>query len=136
MKKLLAALLLICVVLGLCACAGNEAPTNAATLATTEAPTEKPTEFNGYTVTVVDTQGNPVPGAILQMCLTGESGACYLGNTLSDAEGKVYFNLEEASYKANVARMPEGYEFVDETRDFYFEEGAKALTIVVKASAE
>ena len=143
MKKLFAALLLVCMVFTLCACGGNETPTEPQVTdpqGTTEPqvtdpqPTEtKPTEPEGatYTITVVDEGGNPVAGAMVQLC----AEICM--PKITDAEGKaVYENQEERSdYKASVTSYPAGYEALSEQTDFYFEEGSYEATITVKAVA-
>lgn len=139
MKKLIAALLLICMVAGLCACGGNapeattEAPTEAPTAAPTEAPTEAPVVAEGmavYTVTVVDEGGNPVSGAFVQICKED----CFPGST--DEKGVATFTRPEADgYKISFISLPAGYEYADEQTEFYYEGDAKELTITLKAVA-
>ena len=143
MKKLFAALLLVCMVFSLCACGENETPTEPqgtqpqATQPQTTAP-EQPTEPEEtqpqgvtYTVKVVDEGGNPVAGVMVQLC----AETCM--PKLTDAEGKaVYENQEERSdYKASVTSYPEGYEALGEQTDFYYGEGSYEVTITVKAVA-
>jgi len=142
MKKLFAALLLVCMVFTLCACGSNETPTEpqktephtTAPVTTEPQPTDpEPTEPQGatYTIQVVDEGGNPVAGAMVQLC----AEICM--PKITDAEGKaVYENQEERSdYKASVTSYPAGYEALSEQTDFYFEEGAYEITITVKAVA-
>ncbi len=76
-----------------------------------------------YTVTVEDTVGNPVPGALVSF--GGKAG-------VSDANGKVMFELEEGSYTAFVS-VPDGY--TCDTPSASFEEGTTELTIIVIAPA-
>lgn len=138
-KLLCVAAMLLCMLLSLCACGGSEAaPTEAAE---TEAPvveiTEAPAETEAtlaegmaaYTIKVVDEGGNPVAGAMVQMC----KDSCVPG--ITDAEGKASFTLPEDDYKASMLTMPEGYEYAEETDAYYFEDGAYEVTIVLKAVA-
>lgn len=146
MKKLFAALLLVSMIFSLCACGGNNTPTEpqgtqpqqTQNQETKPQPTEPdptqpdPTEPKGatYTIKVVDEGGNPVAGAMVQLCaevcmpkITGADGAA------------VYENQEERSdYKASVTAYPAGYEALGEQVDFYFD-GAYEVTITVKAVA-
>ena len=81
-KKILAALLAVCMMVALCACGDSEPtpdanqPSGDATTTTTTAPEATaptaPTPADGevlYTVKVLDTDGNPKAGAYVQMCL-------------------------------------------------------------------
>lgn len=136
MKRFTAAALLLCMVLTLVACgsepAATEAPTEAPVVATeapvqeTEAPTEA-TEFEGYTVTVVDEEGNPIAGAMVQLC----QETCFPGATNED--GVAAFALDEAEYKVSFLFLPTGYTYSTEAQEFYFESGSKDLTITLKA---
>lgn len=134
LKSLLAAVLVLAMSLSLCAC-GGEAETPADTTAApvvTEAPaeTEAPAQEvkGGYTITVVDENGNPIAGAMVQMC----KDTCYPGVT--DEDGTVTFDLAEDDYKVSFLALPAGYTYVDETQEFHFEEGSMTLTITLKAA--
>lgn len=81
-----------------------------------------------YTVTVVDTQGAPVAGVMVQLCLD----ACYPGVT--GADGKVEFPLPEADYKVSLPVLPAGYAYSSEIQEFSFAQGSKTLTITLKAA--
>lgn len=146
MKKFIAAMLLICMVLSLCACGGNTATEPQETQpqqtqnqetepqVTDPLPTEdEVTEPQGatYTVKVVDEGGNPVAGVMVQLC----AEICM--PKFTDADGAaVYTGQEERSdYKASVTSYPAGYEALDEQTDFYFEEGSYEVTITIKAVA-
>lgn len=133
LKKLLAALLVLALSLGLCACGGKaEAPaeTEAPVVQTeapvqeTEAPAEEASE-GGYTITVVDENGKPIAGAMVQMC----KDTCYPGVT--NEEGVVTFDLAEDDYKVSFLMLPAGYVYADETEEFHFENGSKSLTITL-----
>ena len=135
MKKILSVCLLLCLLVSLCACgetepATTEAPTEAPT---TEAPTEAPTEDDGmatYTAKVVDEGGNPIAGALVQIC----KDDCFPGMT--DEQGVASFQRAETEgYKISFIELPAGYDYTTEETDFYFEGDAKELTITLKAVA-
>ena len=130
MKKLIAVCLLMCVVLGLCAC-GDTTPATTTEPTTTEPATETTTEAaaSGYTVKVVDEGGNPVAGAMVQIC-QGES--CLPG--VLGADGTAIFQVAEADYKVSfLGGVPAGYEYTTEETEFYFDN--YEVTIVLKAVA-
>lgn len=133
MKKLFAALLLVCMAVCLCACGGNETKEPEVTLPQITLPQVTEPEEVGvtYTVKLVDEGGNPVAGAMVQLC----AESCI--PKLTDANGVAVFeNMEERSdYKASVTMYPEGYEQLGETVDHYLENGATEVTITVKAVA-
>lgn len=138
MKKLtfiLAVLLLLG--LSLCAC-GGETPTGT-TAGTDPVPsTSLPTQTEGttaptedgkvlYRVTVVDQDGNPISGAMVQLCLD----TCLPGAT--NASGVAEFKVTEADYKVSLMMMPAGYTYATEEQEFHFAEGSTELTITLKA---
>lgn len=143
MKKLLTvSLLVLSLLLCLCACGeGEETPTTdpAATTAPTEAPTEAPTDPTEevtepsneptYTVTVVDEGGNPVSGAMVQLCLESCVPA------ITNENGVAEFFLDEADYKVSFVMIPDGYELAGEETDFYFADGENTMTLTLKAIA-
>ena len=143
MKKIITALLLICMVFCLCACGDTSAPTTepqgtepqgtTAPQLTAPQPTDpEPTEPQGttYTIKVVDEGGNPVAGAMVQLC----AEVCI--PRVTDAEGNAVFENQEErdDYKASVTAYPAGYEALGEQTDFYFD-GTYEVTITVKAVA-
>lgn len=109
MKKLIVVFLLLAMLLSLCACGSKKA--------------EEP---QGYTVTVLDENGAPIPGAMVQLC----KDVCVLGVT--DADGVAYFDMPEDDYKAAFAVLPSGYTYEDEIQEFFFEKDSKNLTITLK----
>lgn len=144
-KKLLAVMLVLCMVVTLCACgntaeeetpAVTEAPAAAPETVATEADAPEATEettpvddgMTEYTITVVDDAGNPVVGAMVQMC----KDSCLPGPA-TDAEGKTHFSLAEDEYKVSFIVVPSGYTYMDDVTEFYFEDGATELTITLKA---
>ena len=131
MKKIGMAVLLVCLLLSLCACGGETAPETKPV--ETEAPVQEteaaiPDGMVQYTVTVVDEGGNPIVGAMVQLC----KDSCV--PAVTDANGVATFNLPEDDYKASMLAMPAGYEYAGEADTFYFE-GAFDLTIILKAVA-
>ena len=144
MKKiLLASLLVLSLLLSLCACGAEEpAPTTTDPVETTAPVTEptdptkatEPTETEPaneptYTITVVDEEGNPVSGVMVQLCLE----ACV--PALTNADGVAEFFLEEADYKVSFVMIPEGYEPATEQTDFYFADGENTMTLTLKVKA-
>ncbi len=143
MKKIVAAFLMMFMIVGLCACGTDTNDTTSdtdkgsaesvsvdeTTEAESNALTSETTNVS-YVVTVVDSDNNPIPNAILQMCKLGDDGSCTPGNP-SDAEGKVVFSLPEDDYKVSFIVVPTGYTYVGEEKEFYFEEGSTELTITL-----
>lgn len=135
-KKLLALLLAMVLVLGLCACGGGEdQPDN--TDGSTESSSTGNTETSEtvddgkatYTVKVVDENGTPISGALVQLCLD----ACIPSAT--NADGVATYTLEEADYKVSFMKLPDGYTYTTEATEFYFEDGTYEMTITLKAAA-
>lgn len=138
MKKILSIALMLCLVLSLCACGSAEDTTPATTEApvvVTEAPTEAPVETEApvaegmvtYTVTVVDAEGNPFSGVMVQVCLD----ACI--PAVTNESGVAQWTLEEADYKVSFLSVPEGY--TAEAENFYFEAGSTEMTLTLTAEA-
>lgn len=113
LKYLLTALLVLAMALVLCACGGTEAPAE---------------EKGGYSVTVLDENGDPVVGAMIQLC----KDVCVPGVT--DAEGTAKFDLPEDIYKVSFMTLPAGYTYADDVQEFYFEGGSREMTIILKAA--
>lgn len=150
LKKLFAALLALCMILCLCACGDaddktpdeNNPPQSDNTQKDPEPsnegskddePENEEPEVKGivYTITVTDEGGNPVSGAMLQMC----QGEICLLPASTDENGVVTFTVtEDGAYEAKFLSLPAGYEYVDDVQVFPFN-GATELTIVLKAVA-
>lgn len=133
-RNILALLLVLCMALSLCACGENadngkdtQSQTEGSTADTSETTEETDDGKVTYTVTVVDEGGNPIVGALVQMCLE----TCYPGAT--NASGVAEFSLLEDDYKVSFVSMPEGY--TADAEEFYFEAGSYDLTITLKAVA-
>lgn len=138
LKKFSIVALMVCLLLSLCACGSEpaaqpEPEESEAPVVTTEAPAEEteaaiPDGMVKYTVTVVDEGGNPVVGAMVQLC----KDSCVPGVT--DASGVATFTLPEDDYKASMLSMPAGYAYAGETEEFYFESSFD-VTITLQAIA-
>jgi len=104
--------LLVCAVLLFAACGGNASRTEDGTVT--------------YTVTVVDTAGNPIEGVNVLLC----DQLCVFAPT--DASGNAVFRLEAGNYHASLMALPEGYAYVDGETEFSFSEGSFELTVTLK----
>ena len=132
MKKLIAAMLLVSLVFCLCAC-GQTQENNETEAPEVTIPQETEPQATGvtYTIRVVDEGGNPVAGAMVQLC----SDMCL--PKITDAEGLAVFENQEEkdNYKASVTTYPTGYEQLGEETEFYYGTGNYEVTITVKAVA-
>ena len=136
MKKFVVLLLSLCLLLCLCACGQDQTPTQATEpSSTTTVPTEgteatDPTVDDGkvtYTVTIVDEQGNPISGVMVQIC----KDACI--PAVADASGVATWRVAEDSYKVSFLSLPAAYTYTTEETEFYFADGETSMTIVLKA---
>lgn len=141
-NRLIALLLALCLVLGLCACGGNEdAPAQEAPAATdtpavpevTEVPEVEETEPSGvtYCVTVVDEGGNPISGAMVQVC---QGEICLMPTATNEAGVAEFVVAEEAEYEAKFLALPAGYDYISDEQVFHFNNSFE-LTITLKAVA-
>jgi hypothetical protein len=135
MKKLLAMLLAVAMLLCLAACGEEPTPTNPTespkdtqpTVPSTPAATEPIDDGKlTYTVTITDENGKGLPGAVLQLCVETNCYPC-----VGSADGVATIDLEEAEYKVSFIAVPAGYVAEDA---YYFESGATEMTIVLKAA--
>lgn len=142
-KRLLTLILMMCMVFAFCAC-GNNNTTNGdndnvnneqndnnddAQNNENEDDNSDETEDGKvtYTVTVTDEDGNPIAGAMVQVC---DEGNCF-APVVTDDNGVATFSLVESSeYKTKLLTNPEGYEAVD-TDYVHFEDGTE-VTLTVK----
>ena len=146
MKKLIALLLALAMIVGLVACGNPNAETpeepdntpvapeqNDDPVVDPEPSEDEPANTNPvYTVKIVDEGGNPIPGVMVQIC----QGETCLPGPLSDENGTVTFQVAEADYKVSfLGGVPAGYEYTTEETEFYFEDGSHEVTIVLKAVA-
>lgn len=142
MKKLLVSVLTICALTAFCACGSAEESSNAqadtqvtetqqAVVETEKEVVEEVVDDGkvNYSVKVVDEEGNPIVGALVQMC----KESCFPSVTGED--GVATFSLVEDDYKVSFLTLPEGYTYSGEEDTFYFEAGAVELTITLKPEA-
>ena len=144
MKKLLVSILAICTVAAFTACGGAEDNSGAQTPdtqvqvedtqvvvpETQEVETEVADDGKvNYSVTVVDEAGNPIAGAMVQMC----KESCFPSVTGEDGVAK--FSLVEDDYKVSFLTLPAGYTYSGDAQEFYFEDGAVELVITLKPEA-
>lgn len=139
-KSILVLMLALVMVLGLCACGGNETvdPTNAPETTTNAANNQQPTlDVNGgfeerpevyvYKATVQDADGNPIPGVAVSFC--SEESGCSPAYTQEDGVAKCQTTAVK-EYASIVA--VEGYEFAEGTSEkMYYEEGVLEVTFVL-----
>lgn len=129
MKKIFALVMCACMLLCFAACGNNAEETIAQTEPTTEATTLPIANTNPvYTVKVVDDAGNPIVGAMVQIC----SENCYPGVT--NEEGIASFSVVEDTYKVSFISIPAGYALTGDAPEIYYEEGAKDITITLTAA--
>lgn len=135
MKKILATILLSCMVLSLCACGSGKGNTENNSQNTEsqakDSQTSEDTEDDGkvvYKVTVTDEAGNPLSGVMVQIC----KDTCMPAKT--NEQGVAEFEVaDEEGYKISFPVMPEGYELTTEETEFYYEDGATEMTLTLKA---
>ncbi len=140
MKKFIMAMLVLSMVASLVACGGtgnsgtdknSENKGTESQVGSNDSESEESEEDSKvvYKVTVVDESGNPIAGAMVQMC----KDACVPART--NDSGVAEFNLEETDgYKVSVLSLPEGYVYEGEA-EIYLESGQTELTVTVKAGA-
>ena len=133
MKRMICLILTLLMVMGLCACGGETSetvPSEEATAAPTVLEEETEAVDDGmvtYTIHVEDENGAALAGVMVQIC----KDTCLPGMT--DAEGNAVFTVAEDSYKVSFLSLPAGYTYTTEETEFYFENGATEITLVLKA---
>ena len=147
LNRILAIVLVLCALLSLCACGDTNTPVEETPNASVNTPVEdektpenEPEDNTSeeeapvgvvYTVTVTDEGGNPISGAMIQLC----QGEMCLLPAATNAEGVVTFTVEEeAAYEAKFLALPAGFDYTTEEQVFHFN-GATELSIVLKAIA-
>ena len=136
MKKIFALLLVLCMVFALCACGESEKKEDETNNAVNnevnddnddvkeEESDDASEEQAVFQVKIVDENGNPVSGAMVQVC----KDSCL--PAISNAEGIATFNMQiEDGHKLQVSNCPEGYEYTGEA-DIYLEPGQTEYTLV------
>lgn len=136
MKYLLAIVLALGLMLGLCACGEGSEKNTTDPVQTTDAATDstgttdetKTEQTPTYTVKVVDEGGNPITNVLVQLC---NAEGCH--PALTDENGVAEFFMEEDSYEVKFVKLPSGYEYSTEETVFHFADGSNELTITLKA---
>lgn len=146
LTKIISLLIVLCLAVCLCACGGDvesssaaesssasdsslDASSEASSDASSEASSEV-SEAAAFTVTVVDTEGNPVSGVMVQIC----KESCFPAK--SDENGLAKFSVEITDgYKLSVTACPAGYVYNGEA-EVYLEDGATEYTVTLDAVAE
>ena len=142
MKRMLGVALAMCMILALAACGGgagsgaevsNDNPATSGAVSTpadssTPATSEEETPVDDgkvtYTVSVIDEDGNPVSGIMVQIC----KDVCM--PAITDADGIATWSLAEDEYKVSFPTSPAG--FIDYTgSEFYFDAGSTEMTIIL-----
>lgn len=143
MKKLIALMLCLVLATALVACGGDKKADAPKETDPVIVPSTQPTEpeitepsnnpATIYTVTVVDEEGNPFSGIVVQLCNDTGCNPC-----VTDENGTATYYMAEArdDYHANVTVLPEGYEYVAADPNHYFESGSTDVTIVLKPVAQ
>ena len=134
MKRKIALLSILCLML--CACGKKETepttvpttePTTAPTTVPTTTPTTVPTQPEEYTyrIRVVDENGEPIEGAFVIFCLD----QCSFYET--NADGWALINAEVTDgYMAHIISLPEGYENYTFIEDYiYFAPGQTEMVL-------
>ena len=78
-----------------------------------------------YTITVVDQNGDPVPGVYVNFCT---SVVCNMA--ISDDNGVISFEDPAMIYNVDVLKVPEGYSYEGEG-DIYTEDASCSMSIVI-----
>ncbi len=137
MKKLLTGLLVLSLLFCVCACAGENPVSEDSSAVAPESslpeqsePVTDPEPQTGFTVKVVDADGNPVPGVLVQMC----KDSCVPSPT--DVNGVATFSTIETSdgYKLSVMSCPAGYVYTGEA-EIYLESGLTEYTLEIEKEA-
>lgn len=132
-KKLLAVLLSLLVVFSLCACGADTASSkddvSSSEPVSSSEDTSSEEKTSKFEVKVVDAEGNPVEGVMLQIC----KDSCIPAKT--DTNGVATFNIEVTSeHKLSVLSCPAGYEYTGEA-EVYMEDGATEYTVELSEAA-
>ncbi len=132
MKKILCVTIaVLCMALCLCACNDTNEPQGDANTTTTTVATTTTTQPQAasFEVKVVDRNGAPVQGVMIQIC----KDICV--PKVTGADGVALFDLEiEDGHKLSVLSCPTGYSYTGEA-EIYLESGSKTYTVEVQGEA-
>ncbi len=128
MKKLLALIMAIAMVLCLCACGADNTDKpnvdNKPQSSQNETSSKEETTPK-FEVTVTDADGNAVKGVMVQLC----KDTCV--PAMTDENGVATFNAEITDeHKLSVMSCPEGYEYTGEA-EIYLEDGDTSYTLEI-----
>lgn len=145
MMKIISFVLTLTLVVCLCACGNNtdakestgDSQTSESSAFTTD-PTEsvnhggsetEPSDVqtqvqDGYTVTLLDMDEDPVKNAWLQMRLIDGT----IVHAMTDTYGVAVFDVPEGTYEVSIVVTPDDYEYSPDEK-YSFEDGTKELTI-------
>lgn len=129
MKKIIAILLVLGLMLTLCACGTSSEvkPNTNDNTQSSQDTSSNEKEDSKFTITLVDQNGDPVPNATVQVC----SDVCFA--MITDANGVAKFNFEYTDgHKVVLHTCPEGYEteYVGENY-LYLEDGETEFTFEI-----
>lgn len=79
-----------------------------------------------FIIKVVDEEGNPISGVIVQMCDDG--GSCRKPVTTGD-DGTAGYAYESGSFHAQLTQLPDGYTVDDVAKYYIFENGVATITL-------
>lgn len=133
MARRLALVLVLCLAVSLCACGeGEPIPqegTDAVTTTDVQTTTTTKAEETTFRVKVVDQNGDPVPGAMIQIC----KDTCI--PKMSDENGVAAFPIEITDgYKLSVLSCPTGFTYTGEA-EVYLESGSTEITVELQGEA-
>lgn len=73
-----------------------------------------------YTVKVLDPEGNPVSGLRIELCLTGDSGACFPFDNATDEKGETSRKLAPDSYHGKIiSGLNENWTYPQDGQGYY-----------------
>jgi len=116
-KKILMFILILAMALPLTGCGGGTGGKD---------PAQDAEGGAEYTITVTDQNGDPVAGAVVNICT---DTTCEPQTT--DENGFIYYSGEMENYHLEVIKVPEGYDIGDEA-DLYTGEETRFSIQVVK----
>lgn len=79
-----------------------------------------------FIIRVVDQDGNPIEGVLVQMC--DEAGSCRMPVD-TDENGEASYRFEEGSFHAQLTTLPDGYSVDDPEAYYNFVDGVATITL-------
>ena len=84
------------------------------------------TSLAPFVIRVVDQDGNPIEGVMVQMC--DEAGSCRMPRG-TDENGEAFYSFEEGSFHAQLTNLPDGYSVDDPAAYYNFVDGVATITL-------